>query len=49
MGQWEDYIANIVPSTRESRHNEESNDKPLPTAFEVILALTLVRRFFANA
>lgn len=44
----EDYIADIVPSTSESRHNDQSNDDPLPTSSEVIGALALVRRFCAN-
>lgn len=45
----EDYIADIVPSTNESRHIEESNYGPLPTSSEVIGALALVRCFCANA
>ncbi|KAL1469821.1 hypothetical protein MTO96_040853, partial [Rhipicephalus appendiculatus] len=30
----EDYIADIVPSTSESGHNDQSNDDPLPTSSE---------------
>nr|XP_054928267.1 uncharacterized protein LOC129385577 [Dermacentor andersoni] len=44
-----DYIADIVPSTSGSGHNEESNDGPLPTSSKVIGALALVWCFRTNA
>lgn len=42
----EDYIADIVPSTSDSGHNDQSD--PLPTSSEVIGALALVQRFCAK-
>ncbi|KAH6937075.1 hypothetical protein HPB50_025511 [Hyalomma asiaticum] len=50
MGQLqdEDSVADVMPTTSQSDSNKEIDDDLLPTYFEVISALALVRRYCMN-